>query len=115
MASSSITKTTTTGTQTFTESVINIALVMLGALMLPMYYAIYKYDPRIFNMLQCAHVICISLYALLYVNYIKKQCFAVNELRYRAYNWSFIYTMFIFFGMFLFYIGAIFWSRFTPA
>ena len=96
--------------QPLTSNVIDIALIMLGALLLPVYFVIFKYDEHIFNMLQCTHVMVLSLYAVLYINYIKSQCFNGNEVYFRAFNLTFTYTMFIFFLMFVMYVIRIFMS-----
>lgn len=92
------------GKQTLKSNVIDVTLILLGALLLPIYFAIYMYDELIFNMLQCTHVMVVSLYAVLYINFIKKECFGADELRYRAFNMTCIYTMFVFFLMFVLYI-----------
>lgn len=102
------TVTATSGQQAFTSNVIDVTLMLLGALLLPIYFAIMKYDEQIFNMLQCTHVMIVSLYAVLYINYIKKECFGADELRYRAFNLVFTYTMFVFFLMFVMYIVRVF-------
>lgn len=108
---STITTTMTSGQQAYTSNVIDVTLIMLGALLLPIYYSIFLFDEHIFNMLQCTHVMVISLYAVIYINYIKKECFGANEMRYRAFNLVFTYTMFIFFLMFVMYILRIFAAR----
>ena len=97
--------------QALTSNVVDVSLIMLGAVLLPMYFVIFLYDEHIFNMLQCTHVIVLSLYALLYINYIKQECFNANETRYRAFNLTFTYTMFIFFLMFVMYMYRIFKNR----
>ena len=99
------------GTQQFSSNVVDVTLILLGAVLLPVYWAIFQYDEFIFNMLQCSHVMLISLYAVIYINYVKKTCFGADELRYRAFNIVFTYTMFIFFMMFVMYIVRIFLSR----
>jgi hypothetical protein len=101
----------TGGRQQLKSNVIDVTLILLGALLLPIYFIIFQYDEFIFNMLQCSHVMIVSLYAVLYVTYIKKECFGANEIRYRAFNIVFVYTMFVFFFMFLMYIVRIFTSR----
>ena len=108
---SSSTVQATGGVTAYTSNVIDVSLILLGAVLLPMYLVVYQYDERIFNMLQCTHIILMSLYAVLYINYIKKECFAANEARYRAFNVVFTYTMFIFFIMFVWYVWRIFRSR----
>jgi hypothetical protein len=95
------------GEKSLSSNVFDIMLLLLGALLLPVYWVIFKYDEFIFNMVQCAHVILVSLYAVIYINYIKKECFAANELRYKAFNFIFMYTMFIFFILFVSYIARI--------
>ena len=101
----------TGGEKQFKSNVIDVSLVLLGALLLPIYYIIYIYDEHIFNMLQCSHVMIVSLFAVLYINYIKKECFGADELRYRAFNLVFTYTMFVFFLMFVMYVFQIFMKR----
>lgn len=103
----------TGGAQTLSSNVVDVAMILLGAVLLPIYVVIYRYDERIFNMLQCTHVMLVSLYALIYINFLKKKCFYKNELRYNVFNIVFTYTMFIFFLMFAMYIVRIFasWKR----
>ena len=96
------------GKQQLTSNIVDISLVLMGALLLPIYFFIFRFDENIFNMLQRTHVVVLSLYALIYINFIKKECFNTNELRYRAFNLVFTYSMFIFFLMFLMYIVRIF-------
>ena len=95
----------------YSSNVVDVTLILLGAVLLPVYYAIFQYDEFIFNMLQCSHVMLVSLYAVIYLNYIKQTCFDSDELRYRAFNIVFTYTMFIFFLMFILYIVRIFLNR----
>lgn len=97
----------TGGAQQLKSNVVDVTLILLGALLLPIYFAIYMYDELVFNMLQCTHVMIISLYAVLYINFIKQECFGANEIRYRAFNMTCIYTMFVFFLMFALYIVRI--------
>ena len=101
----------TAGKAEFKSNVIDVSLILLGALLLPVYVVIFLYDEFIFNMLQCTHVMVTSLFAVLYINYIKKECFGADEVRYRAFNIVFTYTMFIFFLMYVSYIVRIFYNR----
>jgi hypothetical protein len=99
------------GVEQMKSNIVDVSLILLGGLLFPVYISIYIFDESIFNMLQCTHVMMISLFALLYINFIKKECFSINEMRYRAYNVVFTYTMFLFFLMFLWYIIRIFMNR----
>ncbi|KAG2485354.1 hypothetical protein HYH03_015935 [Edaphochlamys debaryana] len=101
----------TAGEKQLASNVVDVTLILLGALLLPIYLVVYRFNEHIFNMMQCTHIMVVSLFAVLYVNLIKKECFGANEVHYRAFNLVFVYTMFLFFLMFLFYIIMIFMDR----
>lgn len=89
-------------------SATDVGLVVIGLVLLPLYWAIYRYNPLIFNMLQCAHVILVCLYTLMYANYLQREC--VEKQKHttglRALNIVMIFTMILFF---LLFIANIFW------
>lgn len=93
---------------TLTNNIVDVALIFVGAVLLPIYIYIYQYNPVVFSMLQCIHVILLCLYAILYVNYIRQSRHYKTETRERyhtAFNCIVLYTLAIFaifFFMFMF-------------
>ena len=104
-----------------TTNIVEVALLFIGAIILPIYIYVYQYNATVFNMLQSAHVILLSLFAILYMNYVRpnqcKQLYQSNQhddddARYQtAFNCIFIYTLVIFFLMFCMYMLQIYMHR----